>query len=234
MTSWMKPENLAVIMNTTCLVAGLMYLFSFSSSARFLSVSSSLAASMYIVYTNYGIPQVSRQSIKVPMQEWFAKCMSGAEFPFLFFTLMFVNTTGPLFPFGLADYLSVVLIVRRATWFLGVHGSRAWATNPVWLRSGSTVWQLIKSQESKVLACCNLLEVSLGFWYLLLLLTPSRRLMTTFVYWTYLRIRYMGPRSRPGQIVAWSTLDRATTGLRTTFPLADKPVQWGVAWFNKA
>lgn len=228
-----KPESIAVLLNVLCVITGLAYLTTGNSTVRYISVCSSIAASTYIVYTNYGYPKLSRQSFRAPLQDWFVKCMSGAEFPFLFFTLMFLNETGPIFPFGLAEYVAVALVVRRCVWFLGTHGSKAWVSNPVWSKYGNVVWGFVKAREVTVLEVCNLAEVFLGFWFILLLVTPSRRLMTSFVYWTYLRIRYMAPRSRPGHVVAWAQVDRLSKPLRTKVPLVEKPVQWVVRWFNQ-
>ena len=230
-STWFKPENYAVILNVGSVVCGVWYLTTFNSVGRFACVAASAAASLYIVFTNYGLPRLSRQSIRAPLQEWFSKCMSGMEFPFLFFTLMFVNEHGSLLPFGLANYVSVLLIVRRAVWFLGATWSKA--PSPLWLKLGHSLWLGIKSRESFILHACSVLEVLMGFWYVFLVVTPNRQLMTMFVYWTYLRIRYMAPRSRSAHLAAWTTIGAWVAPVRRAVPLLEKPIEWGVAWFNQ-
>ena len=236
--SFLTPHMVPLLLNSVCAIAGLIYLVTFNSSARFYAAASAVISSLFIVGTNYGVPQVSRAAIRQPLQDYFARCMSGAEFPFLFFVLMFVNdyatqVYGSVIPFGLADYLVGVLMVRRSVWFLGSHGSKAWTGYAVWNRFGNRIWGLLKSREAKVLEFCNLAEIAIGFWLILLIITPARQLMNIFVYWTYLRIKYMAPRSKPGHSAAWSRIDTMTTGLRASMPLLNKPVEFMVKWFHQ-
>ena len=84
-----------------------------------------------------------------------------------------------------------------------------------------------------MLEFCNLAEIAIGFWLILLIITPARQLMNIFVYWTYLRIKYMAPRSKPGHSAAWSRIDTMTTGLRASMPLLNKPVEFMVKWFHQ-
>lgn len=233
-----SPQTIPVILNSICVIAGLIYLVSFNPSGRFFCVVSAIVSSIYIIYTNYGLPKVSRAAIKVPLQEYVAQCLTGAEFPFLFFAMMFTNdyayqVGGGIIPFGIADYLGILLILRRSLWFIGSHGSRAWVSNPVWGRYGNLAWALLKSRETAVMSFVNIAEIFIGLWMTLLVITPARQILNTFVYWNLLRIKYMAPRSRGSHIAAWSWFDAKTKGVRSAVPLLDKPVQIGVKWFNQ-
>jgi hypothetical protein len=225
------------MLNVVCACAGSVYFATFSSTARFVCVVSAIINAGYIIVTNYGLPKVSRNAIRQPLQEYFSRSMSGAEFPFLYFAMMFSSDSasqiGGVFPFGLADLVSVVLMVRRSVWFLGTHGSKAWAGNRVWESTGSRVWRTIKSQESRVMELVNLAEVLLGFWVVLLLFTPVRNFLTCFVYWTYLRIKYMAPRSRAAHQAAWGVLDRQTEWIQRLVPFLERPRAFMVRWFNQ-
>jgi hypothetical protein len=232
------PATVPVILNGVCLTAGFVYLVSFNPTARFFSVASSILSSFIIIYTNYGIPRISRQAIKQPLQEYMTRCMSGAEFPFLFFVLMFTNdyasqVGGGVVPFGVADYLTVLLMVRRSAWFLGSHGAKAWSSKPVWEKIGMPFWAALRSREASIMSGVNLVEILVGFWLVLLSLTPARQLMNTFVYWTFLRIKYMAPRSRASHLAAWRTIDIKTRWMRKSVPVVEKPVGYMVNWFNQ-
>lgn len=234
----MSPQSVAVLLNVVCVSAGLVYFVTFNSTSRFVCVLATILNSAYIIYTNYGLPQVSRQAIKQPLQEYFARSMSGAEFPFLYFTMMFTNdyasqVTGGVFPFGLADYVSIVLIVRRSIWFLGAQGTKAWAGNAVWRSFGSRMWSVLKSNETRVLEAVNMAEILLGFWVVLLVLTPARNILTCFVYWTYLRIKFMAPRSRAAHQAAWATIEKRTQKIQALVPFLEKPKAFLANWFNQ-
>ena len=236
-SSLFSPQTVAVALNTLCVLSGLAYLVTFNSTARFFCAISTIMSSVYVVVTNYGLPNVSRAAIRQPLQEWFARCMSGAEFPFLFFSLAFMSDNasqfGGVIPFGIADYASILLIVRRSVWFLGTHGAKAWASNRLWSRFGARVWTALKIKEGRIMELVNLTEIMIGFWLIVLVITPARQLMNVFVYWNYLRIRYMAPRSRPGHVMAWQKLDAKTKSIRASIPILDKPVGFLIRWFNQ-
>ena len=235
--SFLSPQIVVVGLNSVCVLAGLIYLTTFNSTLRFVCMTSAIVSSIYVVVTNYGLPSVSRGAIRQPLQEWFAKCMNGAEFPFLFFSLAFLNDNasqvGGVIPFGIADYASVVLIVRRSIWSLGTHGAKAWTSNGLWNRFGSRVWSFLKVKEGRVMEWVNLTEIMIGFWLIVLVLTPARQLMNVFVFWNYLRIRYMAPRSRPGHALAWSKIDAKTKSIRSAVPFLEMPIGYASRWFNQ-
>jgi hypothetical protein len=235
-TSGFNPKSLVVLLNGICVVAGSFYLVSANSSARFFSVVSAILASVLVILANYGLPKISRSAIRQPLQEYFARCMSGAELPFLFFSLMFTNDATSkqlgLIPLGLGDYISVVLIVRRSLWFLGSHGSVAWKGIGVWDRYFQPLWLRLNARTNSIVELASFIEILLGFWFIALLLTPARQLMVCFVYWNFLRIRYLVPRSRASHLTAWSRLDSATLKLRQSVPLLDKPIAFVKNWFN--
>ena len=234
----MNPKSLVVVFNGLSVSAGLVYLVTVNSTARFFCVLSAIIASVLVVYANYGVPKVSRSAIRQPMQEYFAKCMSGAEFPFLFFALMFTNDTTTqqlgLVPFGLVDYVSALLVIRRSLWFLGSHGTAAWKGISVWDRFFQPVWGRLNARTSSIVELSSLIEIVVGFWMIALILTPARQLMTCFVYWNFLRIRFLAPRSRPTHLAAWTKLDNKTRALQQSIPILQRPVAFMKNWFNPA
>lgn len=236
-SSILTAKTFVVVLNSTCVTSGIIYMVTLSHAARFAAMASSVSASVLVIITNYGVPKISRASIRQPLQEYLAKCMSGAEFSFLFFSLMFLNDTTSqmlgVFPLGVCDYVSTLLVVRRSLWFLGSHGSTTWSESPVWIRFFGPLWARLNSQTSFVLEMASLTEVLLGFWLILLVLTPARQLLVCFVYWNFLRIRYLAPRSRASHIAAWSKVDAKTQPLRQTVTLLEKPVAFMQRWFNQ-
>jgi hypothetical protein len=231
------PNMVAIALNLVTAVCGLFYLISFNSTGRFLTVAASVVSSALVVVSNYGVPQISRQAIRAPLQDWFARCMAGAEFPFLYFSLMFLggyaSQFGPIL--GLAEYVAVVILVRRAIWFLGTHASKSpvVSSNKVWLNTGNRLWLVLKARETTILELSAMFEVLIGFWMIVLIFSQARQLMSTFVYWTFLRIKYMAPRSRALHLGAWQQVDRMTKSVRVKIPVLEKPIQMGVKWFNQ-
>jgi hypothetical protein len=234
--SLFNPKTLIVVLNGGSVCAGLVYLLTINSVARFLCIVSAILASIFVIYANYGLPNVSRNAIRQPMREYFSKCMSGAEFPFLFFALMFTNdiTTQQLglIPFGLADYLSALLVIRRSVWFLGSHGTAAWRGIAVWDRFFQPIWTRLSANSTSIIELSGLVEILLGFWMIVLVLTPARQLMTTFVYWNFLRIRFMAPRSRATHVAAWAKLDARTRNLQQSVPVLARPIAFMKNWFH--
>jgi len=232
-----NPTIISVALNAVTTISGLFHLFTQNQTARFWSIAASVVNSVYIVYMNYGLPKMTRSNMMGPFREWVAKAMSGAEFPFLFFSLIFLNaiaTTlmGSVLPFGIGEFLAFLVILRRSIWFIGNHGSKFWAATTIWAKYGSLIWSSLKYQEPMIMHIAVVSEIFIGFWFIVLLFTPARQLMNLFVYWNYLRIRYMSPRSRPGHAAVWIQLDDFTHGIRKSFPVLEKPIQIAVDWFN--
>ena len=232
------PKSIVVALNGISVCAGVVYLLTVNSTARFFSIISAILASVLVIYANYGIPKVSRSAIRQPMQEYFSRCMSGAEFPFLFFALMFTNDAATqnlgLVPFGLADYVSTLLVIRRSVWFLGSHGNSAWKGISVWDRFFQPIWNHLNARTSSIIQLSSVVEIIIGFWMIILILTPARQLMTCFVYWNFLRIRYLAPRSRPAHVAAWNRLDEKTRPIQISIPLLARPIAFMKNWFNPA
>jgi hypothetical protein len=232
------PALVSVVLNGTLLVCGLMYIISFNLSFRFYAMIASLLNSAYIIVVNYLLFEDPRQPNK-SLKEKFASCMTGAEFPFLFLPLMFMNAYatdsmgGSVFPFGIGDYLVVLILVRRTVWFLGNHGSKSWVNIKLWTTVAAPIWTNLKSREASVLHLSVLAEIFIGFWLILLVLTPARQLINTFVYWNYLRMKLLAPRSRPGHSAGWASVDKATAGIRAQIPVVEKPIQLVKKWFNR-
>lgn len=236
-SSALNPKTFVVVLNTTCVISGIIYMVTLNHATRFAAMASSICASVLVIITNYGLPKISRASIRQPLQEYLGKCMSGAEFSFLFFSLMFLNDTTSqvlgVFPLGACDFVSLILVVRRSLWFLGSHGSTSWRENPVWLRFFGPLWARLNNHTPFILEFTSLTEVLMGFWLILLVLTPARQLLVCFVYWNFLRIRYLAPRSRASHVAAWSKVNAKTQPLRQSLPLLEKPVGFVQRWFNQ-
>ncbi len=232
------PAMVSVALNSVVTVCGLLYLLTLNGSYRFCCLIAALVNSAYIITVNYILVEDPRQPSK-SLKEKLATCMTGAEFPFLFLPLMFINAFatetfgGSVFPFAVGDYLVVLILVRRAVWFLGTHGSKSWVNTKPWAMVGAPLWARLKPREAHILHLSVLAEISIGFWLILLVLTPARQLINTFVYWNYLRMKYMGPRSRPGHAAAWESIDRMTAPMRAKVPFVEKPLTLVKQWFNK-
>jgi hypothetical protein len=223
------PQSLIIILNVLSVITGFVYLFSFNYSIRFFSNLSAIASSLLVVYTNYGLPAVSRQSIKLPLMHWVQRAMAGAEFPFLFFCLMFLNPSAPV-----VDYAVTIVMLRRSIWQLGAHGTKAWAGTRLWEGFGKRGWMVCKSYENQILNFSTNLEIVIGFIFIVLLFTPMRQIVTLFVYWTFLRLKYQLPRSRASHSTAWGSIDQLTRGVRERVPFIGKFVDYGVKWFNQS
>ena len=232
------PAMVSVALNGAVTVCGMIYLLTLNGSYRFYCLISSLVNSGYIITVNYILVEDPRQPSK-PLKEKLALCMTGAEFPFLFLPLMFMSAFateafgGSVFPFAIGDYLVVLILVRRAVWFLGTHGSKSWVNTKPWIMVGAPVWGNLKPREAQILHFSVMAEIFIGFWLILLVLTPARQLINTFVYWNYLRMKYLAPRSRPGHTAAWESIDNLTAPMRAKFPFVEKPLILAKQWFNK-
>ena len=232
------PALVSVVLNSAVMVCGIFYLVTLNAQSRFFCLLLSLSNSAYIIAINYLLVDDPKQPSK-SLKEKFASCMTGAEFPFLFLPLMFMSAYatesfgGSVFPFAVGDYLVALILVRRAVWFVGNHGSKNWTSTKAWNTVGAPLWQRLKLNEASILHLSVLAEIFIGFWLILLLITPARQLINTFVYWNYLRMKYLAPRSKPGHSTAWLAIDRATMSIRSKVPFAEKPIEYVKNWFNK-
>lgn len=77
-------------------------------------------------------------------------------------------------------------------------------------------------------------EIVTGFLLLLLLLTPSRNILQTFLYWQILRVRYWSPDCMACHRQAWGTLAQMTQPVFDSAPFLKTPVGYIRQWFLNA
>ncbi|KAF4684091.1 hypothetical protein FOZ60_008210 [Perkinsus olseni] len=179
---------------------------------------------VYTIWTNYGLPPV--RSGMQSFQMWMSRVTLGADFPFLFMSLLLA--TGSFIP----NIFGLFVIVRRSMWYCGTFANSHLAGVPFWAKI-QPFWLKLKSREADIMRVSTICELGIGFQYLINLFTPYREIMACFLYWSLLRIRYQAPRSSAHHHEAWSIVD-AKTQTVTSLPVISNIVQYGKKWFNQS
>mmetsp|Transcript_10769 Transcript_10769/g.31817 ORF Transcript_10769/g.31817 Transcript_10769/m.31817 type:complete len:266 (-) Transcript_10769:218-1015(-) len=198
-------------------------------SLYLISMWSTIVTSLLTIRANYGPPPTPQKlgiaEIKAFMptlQPWLQGAMTGPDFPFLFFCLIFV-TAYPSIP-------ALLILGRRSLWSVCTYCAKNTPERRLW-KAFSGTWDRLKAKEKEVLAYAAMAEILLAIWMTASLLLPTRQLMATFLYWNYLRTRYQVPRSHPLHLQAWTQLGQHVQPVLTKVPLLNKPLDMAKGWF---
>jgi len=205
--------------------------------AYLLSIWGAIATAMYTIKTNYGMPpvpamqgnlslsnwkQIATQAVQT-LQPWMLKARLSKDLPFLYFALIFAMAYPSL--------LAPLILGRRALWFVCTKCPTEFPENRLW-KYFEPVWRWLKSREKEVLLYSSLAEIFLGIWLAVSLLLPSRQLLSTFMYWNYLKMRYQGQSSREVHDQAWRQMGQNIEPLFKVAPFLNKPLGYVKGWFQ--
>jgi len=185
---------------------------------------------------NYGpppMPQISlsfsniRQTMTQASQvmaPWLQKVMlSGVDFHFLFFAVMFLNA----YP-----SLPVILILgRRSLWIVATYCAKNLPQNRIWTMFAAR-WIALKAQEEQIMVYAALAEIILGIYLVVSIFLPQRQLLTTILYWNFLKTRYQVPRSQKYMLPAWQSLAQQVQPVVNMVPFLSKPIDMAKGWFT--
>lgn len=185
------------------------------------------------IKVNYGAPPMpqmtgfSMAAIKEMMpgiQPWLQKVLLSVDFHFLFFSLIFVLATPSMF--------ALLILLRRSFWAVCTFAAKTpEVQGKIWDRTKG-FWEKCKAREAEVLQQSALAEVMLGFWLVISIFLPSRQIMTTFLYWNYLKIRFQTPKSQAHHMKAWMQVQNTVQPVLRMAPFLQKPIDMGKEWFK--
>lgn len=198
---------------------------------------------LYTLKSNYGappLPQMSgfsmsnwRQMGQAALQQlapWLQKAMSGVDFHWLFFVLIWMSAYPSVW--------AILIIGRRSLWSVGSYCSNetlpetaSWRESRVWKMFAPT-WAKLKAQEAQVLHYSTLAEILLGIWLVVSILMPWRQILPCILYWIFLRQRYQVPRSHEAHTKAWRQLGEKAQPLLQAVPFLQKPLDMAKGWFQ--
>lgn len=204
----------------------------FKKAAYSMSIWSVVMTAMYVINMNYGFPEVPgginmsnwRNVIAQHLQPWLQKVMTqSTDFHILFFGMIFLNA----YP-----SVAVLLILgRRSLWSCCTYCAKNTPESRIWLMIKPS-WDKLKSMEQDVLLYSALAEIILGVWLIASLFLPQRQILTTILYWNFLKTRYQVPRSQPMHLKAWMLLGAQVEPLLSKVPILQKPIGYAKDWFR--
>lgn len=233
-----SPQKLVFYGQLVTVGAALLYIFPLEliglsvlkRIAYLASLWSTVITSMLAIKANYGVPaipeNISFSNWRVAaeaLQPWLQKAMTGVDFHFLFFALIFL-TAYPSIP-------ALLIIGRHRLWAVCTYCSKNLPQNKLWLRF-TPVWAKLKAKEPQVLAYAAMGEIMLALWLTVSLLMPSRQILTCILYWNCLKTRYQVPRSHELHAQAWKKLGAQAEPLFKALPILRKPVDLAKGWFQ--
>mmetsp|Transcript_61764 Transcript_61764/g.147341 ORF Transcript_61764/g.147341 Transcript_61764/m.147341 type:complete len:271 (-) Transcript_61764:168-980(-) len=190
----------------------------------------------YTVKANFGFPKMPegisltnfsamKQAATTTLQPWLQEVMvRGVDFHFVFFALIFVAAYPSIWP--------VAILGRRSLWSVCAYCSKNTPNFRLWLKF-KPIWDTkLKPREAEVVRYSALAEVGLGVWLVVSVLLPTRQILTTVLYWNYLRTRYQMPRSHQQHAEAWKTLGDKAEPIFKAVPVLRKPVDMAQGWFR--
>mmetsp|Transcript_119744 Transcript_119744/g.346106 ORF Transcript_119744/g.346106 Transcript_119744/m.346106 type:complete len:274 (-) Transcript_119744:215-1036(-) len=239
----MNPQMISYYGHSCTLFTGIVYVMpieflglgTVKRVAYMMCLWSAVLTAVMAMKANYGSPPLPEGSpfamvkglmsggMPRPLQEWMQKAMTSIDFHFLFFAVNFVTAYPSIIP--------VLILGRRSLWTVGTHcsktpeaGGRLWAMF-------KPRWEMLKAREEEVLLYSALGEILLAFWLTASLLLPTRQFLCCFLYWHYLKIRYMTPRSHKLHDKAWRQLGQQVAPVLKVAPFLQKPIDMAKGWF---
>jgi hypothetical protein len=190
-----------------------------------IALWTALGCSGLTLVTNYDMPPVKEGW--AACQPYLAQVSQSTEFHFFFYSCVWMNAP----PF----FLVLLVPGRRALWSVMTYMAKVAASGgmPQW-ETIRPQWEAIKSQEKDILVYSSMVEISLGFYLLAMLIIEQdiSRLMTIFIYWSFLRIRYHAPRSKVTHEPAWTRIGELAGPVKD-LPGIKNAVEMGKAQFLK-
>lgn len=196
------------------------------------SIWSTVLTLMLTIKTNYGLPPMPqnmsfsnfKEVAATTLQPWLQKAMmEGVDFHFLFFALIFLTAYPSVW--------ALLILGRRSLWSVCSYASKNMAGNKLWLMFSPT-WDKLKKRESEIQLYSAIAEITLGVWLAVSVLLPTRQLIATFLYWSFLRTRYQVPRSHGIHLQAWRRLEQQVSPVLKALPILNKPIDMAKAWFQ--
>lgn len=232
-----SPQQTAFMGHFTMLLGAILYvvltvvgLGGLGRPCYLISMWSTVVTSILTIKANYGAPpmpeKIGLSELKAfapTLQPWLQGAMTGADFPFLFFALIFA-TAYPSIP-------ALVILGRRSLWSVSTYCAKNTPESRLW-KAFAPTWEKLKAREKEVLAYSAMAEVLLALWLTASLFLPSRQIMATLMYWNYLKTRYQVPRSHALHAQAWSQLGGHVAPLLKAVPILNKPLDMAKGWFQ--
>lgn len=204
----------------------------FKKAAYNMSLWSVVMTAIYVIKMNYGFPDIPgginmsnwKQVMANSLQPWLQKVMTqGIDFHFLFLGMIFLNA----YP-----SVAVLLILgRRSLWNCATYCSKNTPESRIWLMCKPS-WDRMKASEPEILLYSALAEIVLGIWLIASLALPQRQILTTILYWNFLKTRYQVPRSQPMHLKAWMLLGAQAEPVLSRVPILRKPLDYAKDWFR--
>lgn len=170
-----------------------------------------------------GFSMAAMKATMARAQPWLQEVISGVDFHFLFFALIFLAATPSVIVLG--------ILGRRSLWSVATYCSKNTPENKLWVKFLPT-WTQLKAKEKQVLFCSSLAEVCLGLFLTVQIFTASRQIITCLLYWNYLRTRYQVPRSHPQHLEAWQFLGMKVQPILRMVPPLNIPLNYAKNWFQ--
>ena len=162
------------------------------------------------------------------------KVSVSPDFQMLFFSLIWISVGASG---GLASLVVCLILGRRAVWSVAAVATVALPENAIWLRL-KPHWESIKANQDNILQYMTFLEIGLGFLLIVKLFFPSRLLLSTFLQWQFLKMRYMTEMQAKGgkgrHITTWGLVDTRTRPYLDKVPMVAPVINYAKKWFTAA
>lgn len=234
----MPPNKMSVYGHGITLAAALVYIVPLQfvglaivkRPSYLLSMWSTVLTCILVIKANNGPPpmpqEMSFSCLKqhmVTMQPWLQQAAASVDFQFLFFSLIFLTAQPSIWV--------LFILGRRSLWAVCKFCAKSPPDSMLW-RSFAPYWAKLQAQEAQVLLYSALAEVALGIWLTVALLLPGhRQILTCFLYWNYLKMRYQVPRSHEQHLKAWKMLEQRVRPVLQAVPILEKPIDMAKGWF---
>ncbi|WIA08223.1 hypothetical protein OEZ85_007671 [Tetradesmus obliquus] len=193
------------------------------SSWAYLRLTVTLVASQALkLHSAFGMPGFNLAAAKA----WWGRVNRTTDAHY--FLLAVAAVINRPFTYLLVPFL--VLAVYQLAFFLSEHHS----SHPLWQQHGAKAYQWLLQRKQQALQVTAQVEIMNGFTLLALLLTPGRQPVLMLMVWQVLRLRYWSVDAAIHHRQVWQALDQLTAGFRYRFPILQKPVNMGVAFFQSA
>lgn len=184
----------------------------------------SMAASVIGIGQQRGVPP-SPLKWEV-FKTWLQPVLAGPELPALLHAAIFISLPRPI-------SLAVVSPALYAAVTVAQHMQRSFNAAPLYQQYLEKGCRWIERSRVELQGAATSTEVSLGFLFVFFLLTPSRSLLPTLLYWQLLKLKYHSPASAYLHRATWTGIGAKVMPLVNRFaPFLQTPLNYAKRWFQ--
>lgn len=186
-------------------------------------LQTSILSHGYKVYLKAGFPTIQRSGFLTHLQAWLQRAGGTTDFQYFMLSTIFLPQQ--------SISLVVVPIAVLAVYHAFAYCTKNFPNNPLWRRYGVRAHSFLASHQRDALVYNAGAEIGTGFLLIVMIATPRRAILLTFLYWNWLRMRYFSPDAAAYHAQVWRLIDQKVSPYVRQIGPVQTAINYAQRWF---